>query len=364
MWSPEEPAPELFDPTQLTGYQARASFAGVPTRRWDQAEPGEIVILGAPFDWGTTHRPGARFGPKAIRECDYLWPNGYRPHLTAGVDPLGTLPVVDAGDVPIPVGYMEQSLRNIEAAVHAVAARSAIPLVLGGDHTVTYPNATGVARHLGFGEVALVHFDAHADTAPSQFGQLYGHGTPMRRLIESGAVPGHRFTQIGLRGYWPDPETVAWMREQGMRSYFMEDLTRRGLDEVVDEAVAHVTAGGVRGVFVSVDIDVVDPGMAPGTGTPEPGGMTSRQLLDTVRRLGRELEVVGADLVEVCPVYDQPMDLTATLANRVVLELTTGITERRAASGDGRPPRVRQDQRAAAMTSAASSGRQTSTSGR
>jgi agmatinase len=288
------------------------------------------VILGVPFDWGTTHRPGARFGPKAIRESDYLPPDGYRPHLDAGLDPLGVLPVVDAGDVPLLPGYIEQSLRNIEVAVHAIAARGAIPLVLGGDHTVTYPNATGVARHVGFGDVALVHFDAHADTGMSHFGQLHGHGTPMRRLIESGAVPGHRFVQIGLRGYWPDPETLAWMREQGMRSYFMADIVRRGLDEVVEEAVAHAVAGGAKGVFLSVDIDVVDPGMAPGTGTPEPGGLTARQLLDTVRRLGRGLHIVGADLVEVCPVYDQPMDLTAALANRVVLELTTGIAERRA----------------------------------
>ena len=330
-WSPDSgEAPQPFDPRHLSGFQARASFAGVPTRCWDRAEAGEVVILGVPFDWGTTHRPGARFGPKAIRESDYLPPDGYRPHLDAGLDPLGVLPVVDAGDVPLLPGYIEQSLRNIEVAVHAIAARGAIPLVLGGDHTVTYPNATGVARHVGFGDVALVHFDAHADTGMSHFGQLHGHGTPMRRLIESGAVPGHRFVQIGLRGYWPDPETLAWMREQGMRSYFMADIVRRGLDEVVEEAVAHAVAGGAKGVFLSVDIDVVDPGMAPGTGTPEPGGLTARQLLDTVRRLGRGLHIVGADLVEVCPVYDQPMDLTAALANRVVLELTTGIAERRA----------------------------------
>jgi agmatinase len=157
----------------------------------------------------------------------------------------------------------------------------------------------------------------------------------MRRLIESGAVPGHRFVQIGLRGYWPPPDVVAWMREQHMRSYFMEDITRQGLSNVVDEAVDHALATGPNGepaadaVFMSIDIDVVDPGMAPGTGTPEPGGLTGRELLDTVRRLGRELPVAGADVVEVSPHYDQPMDITAALANRVVLELTTGMAERR-----------------------------------
>jgi agmatinase len=321
-----------FSPGSGESFGARGSFCGIPHRRLDEVRPGEVVILGAPFDWGASHRPGARFGPKAIREADYLEPDGRRPHLTAGVDPLVELPVVDGGDIPIVGGYIEPSLASIEEHVHAVAAAGGIPLVLGGDHTITLPDATGVARVLGFGEVALVHFDAHADTGEDQWGQLHGHGTPMRRLIESGAVPGHRFVQIGLRGYWPPPETVAWMREQEMRSYFMADIVDRGLEVVVDEAVSHALAGGAKGVFLSVDIDVVDPGMAPGTGTPEPGGLTSRQLLDTVRRLGQELEIVGADLVEVAPHYDQPMDITAALANRVVLELCTGIALRRRSS--------------------------------
>ncbi len=320
---------EPFAPGTGESFGAGRSFCGVGHRRYDQARPDEVVILGAPFDWGASHRPGARFGPKAIREADYLPPDGSRPHLTAGVDPLVDLPVVDAGDAPIIGGAVEPSLAAIEEWVHAIAAAGAIPLVLGGDHTITYPDATAVARAYGFGEVALVHFDAHADTGDLQWGQLYGHGTPMRRLIESGAVPGHRFVQIGLRGYWPPPETLAWMREQRMRSYFMEEITRRGLAEVVDEAVDAALEGGARGVFLSVDIDVVDPGMAPGTGTPEPGGLTARELLDTVRRLGRDLTILGADIVEVAPHYDQPMDITAALANRIVLELTTGIAERR-----------------------------------
>ena len=330
-----EPSPpdEPFAPGTGESFGARGSFCGVPHRRFDQARRGEVVILGAPFDWGASHRPGARFGPKAIREADYLEPDGRRPHLTAGVDPLVELPVVDAGDIPIVGGYIEPSLDSIQHRVRTVAQAGAIPLVLGGDHTVTLPNATGVAEVYGHGDVAVVHFDAHADTGDEQWGQLYGHGTPMRRLIESGAVPGHRFVQIGLRGYWPPPETLQWMREQQMRSYFMEDIVSRGLDVVVDEAVEAVVGTGASGVFVSVDIDVVDPGMAPGTGTPEPGGLTARQLLDTVRRLGRDLDVVGADVVEVAPHYDQPMDITAALANRVVLELTTGIAERRRAAG-------------------------------
>jgi agmatinase len=336
----EGPLPQPFTDT-MESFGARGTFCGVPVRRVEDVVPGEVVIVGAPFDWGASHRPGARFGPKAIREADYLPPDGRRPHLTAGVDPLVDLPVVDAGDAAIVGGYITPSLTSIERWVHGIASRGGVPIVLGGDHTVTFPDASGVARHHGFGRVALIHFDAHADTGEDQWGQLHGHGTPMRRLIESGAVPGFRFVQIGLRGYWPPPETVAWMREQRMRSYFMEEIVDRGLTTVVDEAVAHAAGPGpdgeepAVGVFVSVDVDVVDPGMAPGTGTPEPGGLTSRQLLDTVRRLGRELEVVGADVVEVAPHYDQPMDITAALGNRVVLELTTGMAERRRARPTG-----------------------------
>jgi agmatinase len=195
---------------------------------------------------------------------------------------------------------------------------------------VTFPDATGVARVHGFGNVALIHFDAHADTGETHFGHLYGHGTPMRRLIESGAVPGNRFVQIGLRGYWPGPETFAWMKDQGMRSYMMSEITDRGLNTVVDEAVTHA-ADGADAVFLSIDIDVVDPGMAPGTGTPEPGGLTSRELLDTVRRLAKELNIVGADVVEVSPPYDGPGEITAYLANRVVLEILNGMAERKVA---------------------------------
>jgi len=289
-----------------------------------------VVILGAPFDWGTSYRAGARFGPKAIREADYLGFDGYRPHLNTGIDSLGTLDVVDAGDVLVIPGAVEESLDRIATSVETIAASGAVPIVLGGDHTITYANATGVARVAGFGNVALIHFDAHADTGETQYGQLYGHGTPMRRLIESGAVPGNRFVQIGLRGYWPDPETFAWMRDQQMRFFTMNDITDQGLSAVVDEAVQHAAAGA-DGVFVSVDIDVVDPGSAPGTGTPEPGGLTPRQILDTVRRLGRDLDVLGADVVEVAPPYDGPGQVTAFLANRIVLEILNGMAERHVA---------------------------------
>ena len=311
-------------------YGPDATFLGVAQA--DLARPAslagvDILIIGAPFDGGTSHRPGARFGPQAIRLTDYLPHDGSRPHLALGVDPLVELKVADAGDIEMPSGDTELSLRRLEEAVQSAAAAGAIPVVLGGDHTVTFPDATGVARHVGWGRVSLIHFDAHADTGNTQFGSLYGHGTPMRRLIESGAVRGDRFLQLGLRGYWPEPETLDWMAEQRMRSFEMTEIVARGLDDCLTEAFA-IATDECDGVFLSVDVDVVDPGLAPGTGTPEPGGLSSRQLLDAVRRITMELPVVGIDVVEVAPPYDHA-EVTAFLANRVVLEALSGIAWRR-----------------------------------
>ncbi len=316
----------------IVGYDGnlfnRSTFAGVKRGSIGDLEKVDVAIVGAPFDWGTTFRPGARFGPGAIRGADYLGPDGERPHLPTGIDPFRVLETVDLGDFHLVPGYIEESISNIRRGIQMIAEQDTVPIVLGGDHTITFPNAGGIADVYGHGDVALVHFDAHADTGETHFGQLVGHGTPMRRLIESGAVPGHRFVQIGLRGYWPPPAVVEWMRVHGMRSYLMTDIVERGLVPVVDEALHHVLDGASK-VFISVDIDVVDPGMAPGTGTPEPGGLTSRELLDTIRRLSRELNVVGADVVEVSPPYDGPGQVTAFLANRVALEVLNGMAERR-----------------------------------
>jgi len=311
-------------------FSSPATFCGVPAATPDDLGDAVVAIVGAPFDWGTTSRPGARFGPKAIREGDYLIADGSRPHLDSGIDALRELRVVDLGDVTMPPGYVEESLDRITSVVETITRAGVVPIVLGGDHTIAFADGTGVARARGNGSFALVHFDAHADTGETHHGMLHGHGTPMRRLVESGAVPGHRFVQIGLRGYWPPPAVLAWMGEQGMRTFPMRDIVDRGLETVVDDAVHHAS-DGADGVFLSVDIDVVDPGMAPGVGTPEPGGLTARQLLDTVNRLGRELDIIGADIVEVSPVYDGPADITARLANRVVLELLDGMARRRRA---------------------------------
>jgi agmatinase len=287
----------------------------------------DVVIVGAPIDSGTSHRSGAKFGPQAIRGGDYLPHDGARPHLSLRIDSLKTMKVVDAGDLDMPGRDLVKSLETLAAATEKISRAGAIPIILGGDHSVTSADVAGIARHRGQGKISMIHFDAHADTADDEKGALVGHGTPMRQLINSGAVRGDRFLQLGLRGYWPGPNTLDWMRDQGMRSYEMTEIHHRGLNTVLDESFATLM-DGCDGVFLSVDIDVVDPGMAPGTGTPEPGGMTSRELLESVRRICLELPVVGIDVVEVAPAFDSA-DITAMLANRVVLEALSAIAKRR-----------------------------------
>jgi agmatinase len=311
-------------------YGPNFTFLGIP--RCDIDDPSTysnsaVVIVGAPVDSGTSHRAGAKFGPQAIRGGDYLPHDGERPHLTLRVDALTELNVRDAGDLLMPGGDLVASLSVLANATEKLSRAGIIPVILGGDHSIASADVLGIAKHRGMGKISMIHFDAHADTGESQFGALVGHGTPMRRLIESGAVRGDRFLQLGLRGYWPEPATLDWMRDQGMRSYEMTEIHHRGMKTVLDESFARLT-DDCDGVFLSIDIDVVDPGMAPGTGTPEPGGMTSRELLEAVRRICLELPIVGLDIVEVAPPYDSA-DITAILANRVVLEALSGIAKRK-----------------------------------
>ena len=311
-------------------YGPDATFLGIPAA--DLALPAtwhgaKAVIVGAPFDGGTSHRSGTKLGPQAIRIGDYNPQDGARPHMALDVDPLRELCVVDVGDVEMPSGETERSLKALEAVVSEVAATGAIPVILGGDHTIAYPDVMGVVRHFEQGKVAVIHFDAHADTGDTHFGSPWGHGTSMRRILEDGSVRGDRFFQIGLRGYWPEPETLAWMAEQGMRCYEMSEVEDRGMGAILDEVFASIRSD-CDAVFLSLDIDAIDPAHAPGTGTPEPGGLSSREALFAVRRIGMELNVVGMDVVEVAPSYDHA-ELTSYVANRVVLETLAGVAWRR-----------------------------------
>lgn len=306
------------------------TFLGIPECDYSDSksyQDADVVIVGAPFDGGTSYRSGARLGPSAIRATDYLPHDGSRPHLATRMDALKDIVVKDAGDVEMFSGDVTKSCDALEKVIEKIAKDKKIPVILGGDHTVTWPNATGVAKAIGWGKIAVLHFDAHADTGDIAFGSLVGHGQPMRRLIESGAVKGNKFFQIGLRGYWPPEDILKWMAKQEMRSYEMSEIVSRGFDVVLDEVIKE-SIKDVDGIFLSVDIDVVDPGSAPGTGTPEPGGLSSRQLLDAVRKISVELPVVGMDVVEVAPAYDHA-EITALLANRVVLEALSGIALRK-----------------------------------
>jgi agmatinase len=306
------------------------TFLGIP--RCDIEDPksyagADVVILGAPIDSGTTYRSGTKMGPQAIRGTDYISHGSERPHLNMRVDGLKDLKIFDAGDVLMPPSDLTDSLNRLEKATEKLAKAGVIPFILGGDHSIASADVKGIANVLGHGKVSMIHFDAHADTGTDQWGALVGHGVPMRRLIESGAVRGDKFLQLGLRGYWPDNETLNWMRDQKMRSYEMTEIHHRGMDVVLNESFKTLTEG-TEGVFLSVDIDVVDPGMAPGTGTPEPGGMTSRELIEAVRRICTELPIVGVDIVEVSPAYDHA-DITSLLANRIVLEVLSSIALRK-----------------------------------
>lgn len=290
----------------------------------------DVAIVGAPYDVSTTNRPGARFGPRAIRTTAYE-PGTY--HLDLGLEIFDWLEVVDFGDAYCPHGQTEVSHANIRARVHEIARRGIVPVILGGDHSITWPAATAVADVHGHGNVGIVHFDAHADTADIIDGNLASHGTPMRRLIESGAVPGRNFVQVGLRGYWPPRDTFEWMLEQGMRWHTMQEIWERGFQAVMADAVGEALEAADK-LYVSVDIDVLDPAFAPGTGTPEPGGIPTSDLLRLVRQLCLDHDVAGVDVVEVAPAYDVS-ELTVNAAHRVVFEALAGMAARRRdAAGD------------------------------
>jgi agmatinase len=322
-------------------YQGLATFAGRPMLTEPEqlaAWAPDVAVVGAPWDGSTTNRPGARFGPLALRAQAYH-SAGY--HLDLGLEIFEHLEVVDYGDAICSHGMWEASRAAIHARVGEVAGRGIVPVVVGGDHSITWPAATAVADHHGFGNVGVVHFDAHADTADSIDGNLASHGTPMRRLIESGAVPGRNFVQVGLRGYWPPAEVFDWMRAQGMRWHLMHEVWERGAQAVIADAIAEAL-DGAGALYLSVDIDVLDPGFAPGTGTPEPGGMTPADLLRAVREIAMRTNLVAMDVVEVAPPYDWA-DVTINNAHRVVLEALAGLAWKRlppgAHAGPVRPDR-------------------------
>jgi agmatinase len=303
-------------------YAGLASFAGVPYTESAEGLAGvDAAIVGAPMDELVSDHPGTRFGPRAIRNASG---SASGVHLDAGIDALEALRVVDFGDAPVIPADPVRSHEAIERTVGEVADAGAIPIVLGGDHSIAEPDIRACAKR--HGPLGLIHFDTHTDTASELWGAELSHGTPMYRLVEQGHVAGDRYAQIGLRGWWPGPQEFAWQREHGITELRMREVLERGIADVLAEAIEAVGPGPA---FATIDVDVLDPAFAPGTGTPEPGGMTSADLLWACRELAARLELVGADVVEVIPLRAGP-DITALVGARIALELLTGIALRRA----------------------------------
>jgi len=302
-------------------YAGLLTFGGLPyTQDPTELAGMDVAIVGAPTDDLVSDRPGTRFGPRAIRAASC--PPG--PHLEAKVDAFAVLRMVDFGDAPVLPADALRSHAAIEETVGQVLAAGAIPVVLGGDHSIAEPDIRACAAV--HGPVGLVHFDTHSDTGQEVFGVEISHGTPMYRLVEAGAVDAKRYVQIGLRGYWPGEREFAWQAERGITTYFMHQVREIGIARVVDESVRHVGPGPV---FLSVDVDVLDPAFAPGTGTPEPGGMTTADLLWACRHVAASLQLVGADVVEVIPTVVGSADITALAADRIVREILTGLALKR-----------------------------------
>ena len=317
-----------YDDFNLPSYVGMPTFQKLPLVTVVDAlrrRRPDVAIVGAPFDDAVTHRPGARFGPRAIRAASYH--AGSINSLQLDVEPFEVLDVVDAGDAPVTPANMERGHAVIRRKVHDVASSGAVPIILGGDHSITFPCASAVAESAAPRRLGMVHFDAHADTANSSWGVLASHGTPMRRLIESGAVEGRNFVQVGLRGYWPPPPVLEWMEQHGLRWHLMTEIEERGAEAVIADAIGEAL-DGPEVIYLSVDIDVIDPGMAPGTGTPEPGGMLTRELLRAIRQIVGSVELVGMDVVEVAPAYDVS-DVTAAAAHRCVLEAISALAAKR-----------------------------------
>ncbi|KQX70080.1 agmatinase [Angustibacter sp. Root456] len=304
------------DATVVPRFAGPATFARLP--RIDEVSDVDVAVVGVPFDSGVSYRPGARFGPAHVRESSRLL-RPYNP--AADVEPFASQQVVDAGDIAVNPFHLEDAIQQIEAGARALLERADRLVTIGGDHTIALPLLRAVAaKH---GPVAVVHFDAHLDTWDTYFGAEYTHGTPFRRASEEGLVDRSACLHVGTRGPLYARQDLVDDRDLGFAivpSVEIDDLGARG---VIERITARV---GERPVYLSVDIDVLDPAFAPGTGTPEAGGMTSRELLAVLRGFAH-LNLVGCDLVEVAPVYDHA-EITGIAASHVAYEMLSALSPR------------------------------------
>jgi agmatinase len=305
------------DATKVPRFAGPATFARLP--RLDEVTRADVAVVGVPFDSGVSYRPGARFGPTHVRASSRLL-RPYHPGLD--VEPFAVQQVVDAGDVPLNPFSIDEAIEGLEQAAHAFAADGLKMLTIGGDHTIALPLLRAVART--HGPVAVLHFDAHLDTWDTYFGTPYTHGTPFRRASEEGLLDPERCLHVGIRGPLYATSDLRDDRVAGFQVVTSDDYQDALVADLVERARSRLGDGPV---YVSVDIDVLDPAHAPGTGTPEAGGLTSRELLHTLRGLVG-LDVVGADIVEVAPAYDHA-ELTGVAAAHIGYELLAVLASTR-----------------------------------
>ena len=289
----------------------------------------DIAFLGAHTDMGFGHR-GASQGPNALRTSagDYLsWGLASMSHMGTLVNPFAVMTMVDYGDAPVDPLSTDRTNEAVRHMVREIAqvkrkdGSHVIPFIIGGDHSLAYPDIVGITDVYGKGNVSVIHFDAHYD-ATMWFGHLASHGSWVKRLIHEGHIHGKDWIQVGLRGYYPDAESFEWMRDQGMRYHPMAEVERRGWDAVLEDVIKE--AKEAEHIFISWDVDVMDPAFVTGTGTPEPGGLTPREAFRIMRRLCAETNVIGVDIVELAPERDQTY-LSTMNVNRVIRECLTGI---------------------------------------
>lgn len=299
------------DSSRVPRYAGPATFARLP--RLDQVAHADVAVIGVPFDTGVSYRPGARFAPSAVREASRLL-RPYNPGLD--VSPFERLQVADGGDIAVNPFHIGEAIETIEGAASELQQDGTRLVTIGGDHTIALPLLRAAARI--HGPVALLHFDAHLDTWDTYFGEPYTHGTPFRRAVEDGILDTEAISHVGTRGPLYGKKDLEDDRRLGFGIVTSSDVMRRGVDETVDALRQRI---GSRPLYVSIDIDVLDPAHAPGTGTPEAGGMTSRELLEILRGL-RGLNIIGADVVEVAPAYDHA-DITSVAASHLAYDLVS-----------------------------------------
>ncbi len=299
---------DITDPQLRPRYSGVATFFRTPLR--DSAEGVDIAVVGVPFDGGATHRTGARHGPRAVREQTTMI---RRVNQATGVAPFDLARVADLGDAWVERPFeLEGALREIEVVFAAIRAEGAATLAIGGDHSVSLPILRAIARS---GPLGLVHVDAHCDTGDDYLGSRFHHGAPFRRAVEEGLIDPKRAIQIGIRGSLNHRDMWDFSRESGMRVVTIEEFDDLGWRKVAEEAVRVVGPGPA---YLSFDIDSLDPAFAPGTGTPEAGGLTTREAQRLLRALA-PLDLVGADVVEVSPPFD-PSGATALAAATIAFE--------------------------------------------